>query len=454
MPWIYISNPASHYRKCRRSRSTSGQSWHSGWFSDFPRARCAEKSTPATDHFRWLGGLRFSGWVADESRKVVHLTVAVDGAQILQVSTLGWAQAGDDVNNDRPARAFDFHLPERFADGCVRWVNVSKDSGEALSNGPLPFVAFPDGLAAAISSFGELESERLRGEMYDHLIPMSLPMSQYEAWQQRFPLPAAPASSRHCAVVLVGQGPIEATLDSLENQTHDLWAACALDDHARTAFEASAARTFLSEDAADSEFVVFALAGTVFEPDALRRILEAFSDFDDAVAVYGDINVLAADGGVWPLAFPAFDYERLLEQGYCAHLFALRRDIAESLLAASPSNLYRLFNALFDQGSLTAAQVIHLPGALGTLPSFDRTVASVELREATELHLKSKNDSSNRNLVVAGCTARRQGSTRAGEWSNHHHHSDARPTGSLARLPDIDRTRRRKIRRRHPHCRQ
>jgi GT2 family glycosyltransferase len=354
-----------------------------------------EKSTQATDHFRWLGGLRFSGWVADESRMVVNLTVAVDGAQILQVSTLGWAQAGDDVIKDRPARAFDFHLPERFADGCVRWVNVLKDSGEALSDSPLPFVAFPDGLAAAISGFGELESERLRGEMYDHLVPMSLPMSQYEPWQQRFPLPAAPASSHHCAVVLVGQGPIEATLDSLENQTHDRWAACALGDDTPTAFEASAAGTFLIEDASDSDFVVFALAGTVFEPDALRRLLEAFSDYDEAVAVYGDANVLAADGGVWPLAFPAFDYERLLEQGYCAHLFALRRDVAESLLAASPSNLYRLFNSLFDRGSLTAAAVIHLPGALGTLPSFDRSMASLELREATELHLKSRKIATN-----------------------------------------------------------
>jgi len=349
-----------------------------------------DKPTLATDHFRWLGGLRFSGWVADESRKVVDLTVMVDGAQILQVGTFGWAQADDDVNKDRPARSFDFHLPERFADGCVRWVNVLKDTGEALSDGPLPFVAFPDGLAAAITGFADLESERLRGEMYDHLVPMSLPMSQYEPWQQRFPLPAPPASSRHCAVVLVGQGLIETTLDSLENHTHGLWAACSLDDSELTAFEASAASTFLSEDAPDSDVVVFALAGTVFEPNALRRILQAFSDLEEAVAVYGDVNVLAADGGVWPLAFPAFDYERLLEQGYCAHLFALRRDMAEDLLAASPSNLYRLFNALFDQGPLNAAQVIHLPGALGTLPPFDRPVASAELREATEIHLKQR----------------------------------------------------------------
>ena len=344
----------------------------------------------ARDHFRWLGGLRFTGWVEDESTKVIQLTVAVDGAQILQVSTLGWAQAGYDVNKDRPVRGFDFQLPERFADGCVRWVKVSKVSGEALSDGPLPFVAFPDGLAATISNLGDLESERLRGEMYDHLIPMSLSMSQYEAWQERFPLPAAPASLRHCAVVLVGQGPIEATLDSLEKQTHSLWAACVLHNHPCTVFEASAARIFLSEEATESEFVVFALAGTVFEPDALRRILEAFSDYDEAVAVYGDTNVLATDGGVWPLAFPAFDYERLLEQGYCAYLFALRRDKAEGLLAASPSNLYRLFNAVFDHKSLAEAQVIHLPGALGTLPSFDRKVASMELRSATELHLKRR----------------------------------------------------------------
>jgi O-antigen biosynthesis protein len=346
----------------------------------------------STSRLRWLGGLRFSGWIADDSQDAFTLCVTVDGEQIIQVSTFGWAQADDDVNKDRPARAFDFHLPERFADGCVRWLSVLKETGAALPDGPLPFVAFPDGLAAAIASFGNLESERLRGEMYDHLVPMSLPMSSYEQWQQQYPVPTGSVNSRHCAVVLVGPGSIEATLDSLESQSHAFWTACAMDDEGEpTVFNGEAVRTFLAEDAADSDFVVFALTGTVFEPNALQQIAGAFLEFEDAVAIYGDVNIVGADGGIWPLAFPAFDYERLLEQGYCAHLFALRRDTAEDLLATSPSNLYRLFNALFDNGPSNTARVIHIPGALGTLPSFDRSAASAVLREASGLHLKRRN---------------------------------------------------------------
>jgi hypothetical protein len=33
------------------------------------------------------------------------------------------------------------------------------------------------------------------------------------------------------------------------------------------------------------------------------------------------------EGDIWPLAFSAFDYERFLEQGYCAHLFAPRQEV-------------------------------------------------------------------------------------------------------------------------------
>ena len=49
---------------------------------------------------------------------------------------------------------------------------------------------------------------------------------------------------------------------------------------------------------------------------------------------------------LWPLAFPAFDYERMLEQGYCAHLFAVRREALLAGLKAGPDNLYRLFDCL------------------------------------------------------------------------------------------------------------
>jgi O-antigen biosynthesis protein len=346
---------------------------------------------PSTSRLRWVGGLRFSGWVDGGSQNASTLKVMVDGELIRQVTTDGWAQADDEINRNRPVRAFDFHLPERFADGCVRWLSVLKETDEELPDAPLPFVAFSDGLAAAIDGFGKLESERLRGEMYDHLVPMSLPMSRYDEWRQRFPISSGITSSLRCAVVLVGHGSLETTLESLESQIEAHWVTCAANKESDpTTFDAEMVEAFLTEHSADCDFVVFALAGTMFEPNALQRIAGAFSDFNDAVAVYGDIDLVAADAGVWPLALPAFDYERMLEQGYCAHLFALSRDVAESLIALRHSTLYRLFNALFDNGLHNSVNVIHVPGAIAALPPFDRHAASSALREATAQHLRQR----------------------------------------------------------------
>jgi GT2 family glycosyltransferase len=360
------------------------------------------QSQTATSQLRWLGGLRFSGWVSEASNMIPTLLAMVDGEQIMQVTASGWAQADDSINKDRPARAFSFHLPERFADGCVRWLTLSKAHGEALSAGAVPFVAFRDGLLAAIDGFGNLDSERLRGELYDHLIPASLSMSQYDQWRQRFPFPSGSASSLACAVVMVGTGSTQATLDSLEDQSHARWTACAMDDQGGpTAFEAGAVQAFLADEAADSDFVVFVLTGTVLAPDALQRIAQAFSDFEGTAAVYGDVDILTAEGGIWPLAFSAFDYERLLEQGYCAHLFALRREVADGLVGSRLVTLYRLFDALFDRGLANATRVIHIPGALGTLPSFDRAAASAELRQATASHLKQRRMTAKTTLASA-----------------------------------------------------
>ena len=96
-----------------------------------------------------------------------------------------------------------------------------------------------------------------------------------------------------------------------------------------TGFQPDLVRDFLEGDGADCAYVLFGLAGTLLTQNALRRIGHAFSVFDDAQAVYGDLDIRSDDGSLWPLALSAFDYERMLEQGYCAHLFAatlIRRD--------------------------------------------------------------------------------------------------------------------------------
>ncbi len=147
---------------------------------------------------------------------------------------------------------------------------------------------------------------------------------------------------------------------------------------------------FLEDAAADAHHVVVMMAGISLEQNALARIAAAFDAYPDATALYGDLDFLAEDGRLWPLAFPAFDYERMLEQGYCAHLFAVRREALLVGLEARPDNLYRLFNCLLDHTSPRQANILHLPGTLATLPKLNRTNAGSQLAASSHMHLRAR----------------------------------------------------------------
>jgi GT2 family glycosyltransferase len=345
----------------------------------------------AASRLRWLGGLRFRGWIAEAEPSTV-LKVGVNGEAVMELGNLPWAQADDEAWLDQPVRGIDFHLPERFADGCVRMITVVKGNGEPLAGMPLPFVAFPDGLAATIAGFGKLESERLRGELYDHLIPSSLPFTSYKDWKERFPIAAGDPPDMRAGVMVTGSDQLQLTIESLEQQSLPHWTAGAIGGaRDACAFDAADAISFLDQDASDCDFIVFALAGTEFTSNALQRIAACFAADPQVDAVYGDLEVIGPDGSLWPLAFPAFDYERLLEQGYCALVYALRRQTAARLLAGSPSNLFRLFNAIFDDGAATQHErIAHLPGAIALLPSLDCAAVSTALRDATTAHLSAR----------------------------------------------------------------
>jgi O-antigen biosynthesis protein len=57
---------------------------------------------------------------------------------------------------------------------------------------------------------------------------------------------------------------------------------------------------------------------------------------------------------------------------------------------ASGGNLYRVFNALLDDGSKAAENIVHLPGAIAALPSIDLDAATRTLASATQDHLKKR----------------------------------------------------------------
>ena len=350
---------------------------------------------------RWLGGLRFSGWVsADQDPAAVN--VLVDGILIdrLRISRWSHVGAGEDA---RAVRGFDVFLPARFGDGGVHQFAIVAANGENLIGSPHTFLAFADGFRHFVATHDGLGQESLRAELFDQLVPASLPFARYHEWLERFPVAGGPPATALCGVVMVGPGEIDDTLASLEKQNGADWIAAAITaEKTPTGFQPDLVQSFLEGEGADCEYILFGLAGTVLTPNALQRIGYAFSAFEDAQAVYGDVDVRGDEGSAWPVALPAFDYERMLEQGYCAHLFALRSSAAAQSLAAGATDLYRLFNSVLDDENASSDDIIHLPGSLGMLPVFDRAEASTTLAAASLAHLQERGIEAQASTTATG----------------------------------------------------
>lgn len=339
---------------------------------------------------RWLGGLRFSGWIADRKTSGFG-SVLVDGSLVARVRASTWCHIGKSEQDARAVRAFDFHLPEQFADGAVHKLELVDEADENIGECPIFFIAYSDGLREAIVGRGASEQDRLRAEIFDQLLPMSVPFSKYDAWREKLIIPSGPATRPRSGVIMVGTGKTENTLATLEQQIGVEWVAASVPPTAEpTGFVTKEVQAFLQDDGADCEFIVFTLAGTLLAPTALQRIAAAFEQFRNAQAVYCDLEIQSDDGFAWPVAFSAFDYERVLEQGYCAYLFALRRSTAARLLEGGAANLYRLVNSITDLTSTSFTDIVHVPEPLGTLPDFDRTAAQRALIGATRAHLRRR----------------------------------------------------------------
>jgi O-antigen biosynthesis protein len=340
----------------------------------------------------WHGGLRFTGWVERPEIGTAYVNALIDGELVAQAHNWRWHHIGKSREDARVAPAFDLHLPARFADGRVHRVRFVDETGTDLPASPVVCVAFDQGLGGAIARLGLIETEQLRGELFDLLVPSSYPMSDYRRWSERFPRPpVAPAEIQQTvAVVLIGDGDPEPTAQSLELQTEHPWTAVALPTIQGTIdFDPAALREFFDGEAAACEIIIFALAGMTFQPGALATLVSAFSQVEQASLVYGDLLLQGDHDHHWLLAFPAFDYERMLEQGYGAYLFAARRSGVERALAAAATNPFKIFNAIAD-GPEAPGSVLHVPGALGILPGLDRPSAASALAQATSEHLNAR----------------------------------------------------------------
>ncbi len=330
----------------------------------------------------WLGGLRFTGWLASPAAAGTVLRGLVDGNAIAEARPDGWAAVpGHEMPLTVPT--FDLELPPRFADGRVHRLEVVTSAGELLPPGPVAFVAFEDGLARFLARNSDVAAEQLRGELYDRLVPQSLPFDALEDWSRRFATPSGPSLPKPVAVVLIGEENLDASLDSLQEQ-RDLWIAGVMAWRGdRAEFDPDDLIAFLEAEAADCEVVVFAHGGTVFLPGALQRICQPLVEDTDAECAYGDVIGLHENGKrPTPLALPAFDRERTIEQGYAASFFALDREVALAAGRGGANSLFRVFLAGSGIGGAARRVPLHVPGFLARVPALLDGRAQAALSEA------------------------------------------------------------------------
>ena len=358
---------------------------------------------------RWLGGLRLNGWLAEGVGEGV-VRALVDGAVVAQARASAWMHV-DESANSRPRRAFDLFLPERFADGRAHQAQVIDGNGQELLGSPVFFVAFADGLARFIQNGAELESQRLRAEFFDEVMPQALPLTAIGAWRERFAPPPRLEPGSAVAVVLIGESGVQESLATLEAQQGRDWLAAVLDTREAARIDIANLNLFLDQDASDCETIVFALGGTLFDASALASLAEALEKFPSAPWAYADFTLTAADGSEWPVAHAAFDYERLLEQGAGALFFAARREFLRAALAAGADSLFRICNFAFDrrrargprQAVPLAIMPVHVPGFLARLPRFDARAMTPALMRAAQAHFDVRQAPA-RIEAAAGCS--------------------------------------------------
>jgi len=341
---------------------------------------------------RWAGGLRIEGWISFDPSSPGKVRAYVDGNQVAETRARSFTHVGEAIAGG-VARGYALALPLDFADGRLRRVKVVDENGRELPGSPCPVVAFPRGLEQFLEERAELGGERLRAGLFDRLLAQSLPVTDFAAWARAFPpAPAFTTPTARIAVALIGDDGFEQTLESLEAQSQGAAVVGVLPsgDEPMT-FTTGDLAAFLQADAAESDIVVFALAGTQLHAHALGRLAEALARFPEAPLAYCDLALLDANGRHWPLAFSAFDYERLLEQGYAAFCFAARMDHVRNAVNSGVGDLFRLFNFAYDAaGPAGTPAAAHAPGFLATLPAADRTLASVTLARATREHLEAR----------------------------------------------------------------
>ena len=314
--------------------------------------RLSGPAQQATGTVHYVSGLTLRGIVENGVTDLPSYEVfAMEGDRIVGRCRINrWEHVGDPKNPLGRAAAYDLHLDPDLADGRVHRLHVETSTGLVLHGSPVDVIAWPNRLRAgliAATSGGTPAHARQAEFMLDRLLGLGMPMSAYAALYPELAVPTAPATPDGD----IGQDGHWYRLGETG------WALCC---H-------KAVHPVLSFAA---------------------RLAGALPHMQEPQAVFADLAVQQDDGAIWPLLMPAFDTERLLEQGHAALCFALPTS-ALSVADKAPSLISFLLDHLAPAGGLPGVlQLWHVPHPAGWARQMDLTASSAARGLALEAALR------------------------------------------------------------------
>jgi GT2 family glycosyltransferase len=371
-----------------------------------PEVRSVGKDLAAfsTGSVLWRGGLRLSGAMRDHRTGTASPPElqAYEGSKLLNALVRLHADEAD--SRGGACYQFDLLLPAGLADGELHMVRVVNEAGAELDGSPVAVLANRHGFRGHAPALGRLSktAETLRQQtlaFLEQLIPASLPFESYSWWSKAFADDAAfadTASDHTIGVVIVGRIGSEVTLASLRQQRGEFSIRAAIldvDDADHFRFSLSHWAAIRADLAATKPAVTLVIrAGTSLKPFACLALADGFdlangSD-ERATLCFADHELFDGEGGSLPLFQPAFDYERLLSQGYAEGVVAIDRLPA---IAGEPDALVSTYDVLMsalEDVSSRGGVVVHIPRMLASVPRLSPDAASNYLASAVRAHIE------------------------------------------------------------------
>lgn len=345
--------------------------------ADVPKLDLAAHLAPG--EARWSGGSVIRGWVRPGGTSRVKLVC--DGAVSFEHTANRW----DHVrlgNTWQAVPAFEIDLPASAIDGRVHVVEIFTEGNEKLLGSPL-HVACRERDRSDILPDRSV-ARKLRDLVQEKLAQRSVGFSSYEAWRREYCRQARVSKAfdaKDFGLVVVASAP-EPNGGSISHEgVPHLVIEPASDGRG---FDPGSLLQFIDGAGKTASAFVFVRDGTTLAEDALPRIAAALEAHPKAIGAYADFEVVMDTGDRWPMALPAFDYERMLEQSYMTEVLALRVEAVRVALAVGACDLEGLLMSQFDDFR-SAVEIAHIPVALAKVPL--RRARTGRLGRAAPRHL-------------------------------------------------------------------